>query len=86
MNTASENRLVLLQHARTRLFYVRDGDWTSDPARARDFVTTQAAVLYSHSRAVTDTQLVIHFSRPELRDVVIPTSTLAFHAPLDARG
>lgn len=74
MTNASENRRVLLQHSRTRLYYVRNGDWTSDPAESRDFVTTQAAVLYSRAHGLGDAQLVVHFHRPELHDLVLPLS------------
>ena len=64
MNTAAENRHILLQHSRTRLFYVRDGDWTNDPARAHDFVLTQAAALYSRSQGLSDARPVTYFHRP----------------------
>jgi hypothetical protein len=74
MKNASENRHLLLQHSRTRLYFVRDGDWTSDPAKARDFVTTQAAVLYSRAHGLGDAQIVVHFHRPELHDLVLPLS------------
>jgi len=60
MNSVSENAHVLLQHAHTRMFYVRDGDWTRDPARACDFVTTHAAVLYSRARGLAEAAPV-HF-------------------------
>lgn len=82
MKNASENRHLLLQHARTRLYYVRNSDWTSDPAQARDFVTTQAAVLYSRARGLSDAQLVVHFHRPELHDLVLPLSWN--HQPTEA--
>ena len=42
------------------MFYVRDGDWTRDPARACDFVTTHAAVLYSRARGLAEAAPV-HF-------------------------
>jgi hypothetical protein len=42
------------------MFYVRDGDWTRDPARACDFVTTHAAVLYSRARGLGEAEPV-HF-------------------------
>lgn len=58
MNSVSENAHVLLQHARTRMFHVRDGDWTRDPAQARDFVTTQAAILYSRVRGMAEAEPV----------------------------
>ncbi|HEY0550565.1 MAG TPA: hypothetical protein VGF13_13255 [Verrucomicrobiae bacterium] len=60
MNSVSENAHVLLQHARTRMFYVRNGDWTRDPAQACDFVTSQAAVLYSRARGMAEAEPV-HF-------------------------
>lgn len=81
MKNVSENRHLLLQHSRTRLYYVRDGNWTSDPAQARDFVTTQAAVLYSRAHALGDAQIVVHFHRPELHDLVLP---LAWSQPTEA--
>ena len=58
MNSVSENAHVLLQHSRTRMFYVRDGDWTRDPAQARDFFTTQAAVLYSRALGMAEAEPV----------------------------
>ncbi len=74
MNTASENRHILLQHSRTHLFYVRDCDWTSDPARARDFVLTQVAILYSHSQGLSDARPVNYFPRPTVHDLVLASS------------
>ncbi len=82
MKNSSENRHLLLQHARTRLYYVRNSDWTSDPAQARDFVTTHAAVLYSRTHGLSDAQLVVHFHRPELHDLVLPLSWN--HQPTEA--
>jgi hypothetical protein len=60
MNSVSENAHVLLQHARTRMFYVRDGDWTRDPSQARDFGTTQAAFIYSRALGMAEAEAV-HF-------------------------
>lgn len=60
MKSVSENAHVLLQHARTRMFYVRDGDWTRDPAQARDFGTTQAAFIYSRALGMAEAEPV-HF-------------------------
>lgn len=74
MKTASDKRHILLQHGRTRMFYVRNGDWTSDPMRARDFVTAQAAIAYSHAHSLRDAHLVVHFDRPDLHDLVLPLS------------
>jgi hypothetical protein len=72
MKTSPERRHILLQHRRTRMFYIRNGDWTSDPARARDFVSTQAAGLYARARGMSDIQAVVHFHRPDLHDLVLP--------------
>jgi hypothetical protein len=83
MNNASENRHILLQHRRTHMYFVRNADWTSDPACARDFVTMQAALVFSRSHGMADAQLVVHFDRPGLHDLVLP---LGCDEPLPIRA
>ena len=34
----------------------------------------QAAVLYSRAHGLSDAQIVVHFHRPELHDLVMPLS------------
>jgi hypothetical protein len=80
MKTSTEKRHILLQHGRTRMFYVRNGDWTSDPARARDFVTAQAALAYAMTRGLADAHLVVHFDRPNLHDLVLPLNSDEVHS------
>jgi hypothetical protein len=60
MNSLAEKRHVLLQDSRTRMFYIRNGDWTRDPAHARNFVTTQAAEMYSRTWGMSEAEPV-HF-------------------------
>ena len=74
MNTVSEDRRVLLQHSRTQLYYVRAGDWTKDPARAHDFVLTQAAMLYARSQGLSDARPVTYFHRPAAHDFLLASS------------
>ena len=74
MKTDSENRHILLQHSRTQMYYVREGNWTSDPARAHDFVLTQAAMLYSRSQGLSDARPVTYFHRPAAQKFLWPTA------------
>ncbi len=42
------------------MFYVRDADWTTDPAQAYDFATPQAAFIYARTWGMADAEPV-HF-------------------------
>lgn len=52
---------ILLQHARTRLYFRGLGDWTSTPQDAFDFQHSQKAIDFAHKNGLTGVQIAVKF-------------------------
>ena len=52
---------ILLQHARTRLYFRGLGDWTANPSEAFDFQHSRRATDFAHQNGLSGVQIAIRF-------------------------
>ena len=52
---------ILLQHARTRLYFRGLGDWTASPHEAFDFQHSQRATDFAHKNGLSGVQIAVKF-------------------------
>jgi len=52
---------ILLQHARTRLYFRGLGDWTANPQEAFDFQHSRKAIDFAHVNGITGVQIAVKF-------------------------
>jgi len=74
---------ILLQHARTRLYFRGLGDWTANPHEAFDFQHSQKAIDFAHQNGITGVQIAVKFFDSPF-DEVFPLPTMAPSASLHA--
>ena len=72
---------ILLQHARTQLFFRALGDWTANPYEAFDFEHSQKAIEFAHQHRLSGVQIAVKFIDSQLVEVfpvpAAPTLTQA---------
>ena len=52
---------ILLQHARTRLYFRGLGDWTANPHDAFDFQHSQKATDFAYQNCLSGVQIAVRF-------------------------
>jgi hypothetical protein len=62
---------ILLQHARTRLYFKGLGDWTANPLEAFDFKHLERAIKFARSNNLSGVQIAVKFLDRET-DKVVP--------------
>ncbi len=67
---------ILLQHARTQLYFRGLGDWTANPYDAFDFQHSQKAIDLAHDHGLTGVQIAVRFNDAEF-DEIAPLPPLA---------
>ncbi len=61
---------ILLQHAKTALYFKGEGKWTSDVAEALDFGTSKRAIKYLKQNELPGVQVLVAFIEPACIDTV----------------
>jgi hypothetical protein len=61
---------VLLQNMTTKLFF-RQGGWTEDVEKARDFPNSLNAINYCNANGLKNVQVLLKFKQPRY-DVALP--------------
>ena len=61
---------ILLQHARTRLYFKGLGDWTANPYDAFDFQHSQRAIDFARQHSLSGVQIAVKFIDCESDEVV----------------
>jgi hypothetical protein len=67
---------ILLQHARTRLYFRGLGDWTANAHDAFDFQHSQRAIEFAHREGLTGVQIAVKFIDSQF-DEVFPLPAVA---------
>jgi len=75
---------ILLQNARTKMFFRYGSVWASNPEMAYDFRTAQAVFDFVQKENLQEVQLVVRLHNP-VRYEVVPFETPAVAAPQHAR-
>ncbi len=75
---------ILLQHARTQLYFKGLGDWTANPYDAFDFQHSQRAIDLARDQGLTGVQIAVRFSDSEF-DEIAPLPPIAPSAPNQLR-
>jgi hypothetical protein len=75
---------ILLQHARTGLYFRALGDWTANSAEAFDFQHSQRAIDFAHKHAISGVQIAVTFIDDS--DEVFPLPPFAATQPEPARA
>jgi hypothetical protein len=52
---------ILLQHARTQLYFRGLGDWTANPFEAFDFQHSRRATDFAHQNGLSGVQIAVRF-------------------------
>jgi hypothetical protein len=52
---------ILLQHARTQLYFRGLGDWTANPFEAFDFQHSKRATDFAHQNGLSGVQIAVRF-------------------------
>jgi hypothetical protein len=69
---------ILLQHARTRLYFRGLGDWTANPQEAFDFQHSQRAIDFAHQNGLSGVQIAVKFFDCQFDEVFpLPASATA---------
>jgi hypothetical protein len=74
---------ILLQHARTRLYFRGLGDWTANPSEAFDFQHSRRATDFAHQNGLSGVQIAIRFfdsSADEIFPLISAPATELAHA------
>ena len=53
---------ILLQHARTRLYFKGPGNWTANPYDAMDFQHSQRAIDFARQHGLAGVQIAVKFA------------------------
>ena len=61
---------ILLQRARTQLYFRNLGDWTANPHEAFDFQHSQRAIDFAHNNGLFGVQIAVKFIDSEFDEVV----------------
>ena len=75
---------ILLQHARTQLYFRKLGDWTEDPQEAFDFQHSQKAINLAQQHRLYGVQIAVKFGDGECDEIVplpLPTPLSVPAAP-----
>ena len=75
---------ILLQHARTRLYFRGLGDWTANPFDAFDFQHSRRATDFAHENGLSGVQIAVRFF-DSASDEVFPL-TAAYGAELGTQA
>jgi hypothetical protein len=67
---------ILLQHARTQLYFKGLGDWTANPYDAFDFQHSQRAIDLARDHGLTGVQIAVRFNDSEF-DEIAPLPPIA---------
>jgi len=67
---------ILLQHARTQLYFRGLGDWTANPFDAFDFQHSQKAIDCAHEQGLTGVQIAVKFIDSQF-DEIFPLPAIA---------
>jgi len=67
---------ILLQHARTQLYFRGLGDWTANPFDAFDFQHSQKAIDCAHEHSLTGVQIAVKFIDSQF-DEIFPLPAIA---------
>ena len=67
---------ILLQHARTRLYFRGMGDWTANPHDAFDFQHSQRAIDFARQNGISGVQIAVKFIDSQF-DEVFPLPSVA---------
>lgn len=76
---------ILLQHARTRLYFRGLGDWTANVYEAFDFQHSQRAIDFAYEHGLAGVQIAVRFMDSEY-DEVVPLPPVAPTADVRARA
>ena len=77
---------ILLQHARTLLYFKGLGAWTSSPFEALDFQHSQRAIDFARRHGIVGVRIAVEFMDGESADVVpLPPSVSAYGAGWPSR-
>ena len=60
---------ILLQHARTRLYFRGMGDWTASPHEAFDFQHSQRAIEFARQNSLGGVQIAVKFIDSQFDEV-----------------
>jgi hypothetical protein len=67
---------ILLQHARTQLYFRGLGDWTANPFEAFDFQHSQKAIDFAHEHNIAGVQIAVKFIDSQF-DEIFPLPPVA---------
>ena len=71
---------ILLQHARTLLYFKGLGAWTSSPVEALDFQHSQRAIDFARRHGLVGVQIAVKFSDGETDELVPLPPLVPAHA------
>ena len=72
---------ILLQHARTGLYFRGLGDWTASPHDAYDFQHSQKATEFAHRHSLSGVQIAVKFIDSQFDEVFPLPSMISAAAP-----
>jgi len=67
---------ILLQHARTQLYFRGLGDWTDNPFEAFDFQHSQKAIDFAQEHGIAGVQIAVKFIDSQF-DEIFPLPAMA---------
>ena len=67
---------ILLQHARTQLYFRGLGDWTANPFEAFDFQHSQKAIDFAREHNIPGVQIAVKFIDSQF-DEIFPLPPMA---------
>ena len=76
---------ILLQHARTGLYFRGLGDWTANPHDALDFQHSQRAIDFAHQHGLGGVQIAVRFIDSQFDEIFPLPAATAADAPQHSR-
>jgi hypothetical protein len=77
---------ILLQHARTQLYFRGLGDWTANPFEAFDFQHSQKAIDFAQEHGIGGVQIAVKFIDSQFDEIFpLPAMAPAFAQPQPMR-